>query len=112
MKDLEMEPNSFRVSDNGQFVVLTSGEKIALMDAETEQIYEYSLENDKYFWLDDYLIGVVVDGELVVRDFDGTNRRQITKMSEKFPAIISVNGKWLYYTMVDGKTTSLMREEL
>ena len=111
-KDLSITPNTFKVSDNGQFIVMTNEEKIALMDAETEQVYEYALENGRYFWLDDYLIGVVADGKLVVRDFDGTNRRELTKMSGEYPAIISVNGKWLYYTMVDGGKVDLMREEL
>ena len=78
-QDLKIAPETFKVSKNRQFVIMNNGKNIGVMDAETEQIYEYELASDDYFWVDDYLIGEVVEGDLVIYDFDGTNRRNLAK---------------------------------
>lgn len=111
-QDLKMAPETFKTSKNRQFVIMNNGKNMGVMDAETEQIYEYELASDKYFWVDDYLIGEVVGGELVVYDFDGTNRRDLTKASSGYPALINGNNRWLYYFRTDDEKLLLKREQL
>ncbi|MBR3135179.1 PEGA domain-containing protein [Candidatus Saccharibacteria bacterium] len=111
-QDLKSVPINFEASKNGQMVIMSNGKNMGVMDAETEQIYEYELPSDKYFWLDDYLIGTIVDGELIVYDFDGTNRRELVKASSGYPALINGNGRYLYYFRVDGDKLLLKREQL
>ena len=46
---------------------------------------------------DSDMVYVIQDGDLIVYDFDGYNRRQLAKnVSSHFPAGITDN-KWLYY---------------
>lgn len=111
-QDLEAGTGEFKASDNGQFVLMGSGAQMAVMDAETEEIYEYSLPSEKHFFLDDFLVGAVTDGKLTVWDFDGTNRRELAKASGEYPAIIAVNNRWLYYFTTDGDKAVLNREQL
>lgn len=111
-QDLKIAPETFKVSKNRQFVIMNNGKNIGVMDAETEQIYEYELASDDYFWVDDYLIGEVVEGDLVIYDFDGTNRRNLAKASSGYPALINGNNRWLYYFRIDGEKLLLKREQL
>ncbi len=107
-KDLKVLPSSLEATPNGQFAVMKTGTDMAVFDAETETVYEYSVNNTDGFWVDDYLYGEMVDGTLTVRDFDGTNERKLTKKAS-YKAVISANQKYIYYFAIDGK---LMRIKL
>ncbi|MBO7664860.1 hypothetical protein J6S46_03335 [Candidatus Saccharibacteria bacterium] len=65
---------------------------------ESEDVTKFEVENDKIGWLDNYLLYVVDDnGDMVVYDFDGLNRRELSKnASQRLSATISED-KWLYY---------------
>ena len=108
-KELAVLPDTLAVSLNGQFMVMQTGVEMAVFDAETEVVYEYNLPVAERFFVDDYLIGSIVDGGLYVRDFDGTNARKVAN-SAAGPAIISANQRWLYYFA--NENSSLMRERL
>ena len=72
------------------------------------QVLEWSPEGESFGWINEDMIYSVHDGELLVYDFDGLNRRSLAKnVSEHFPAMIT-NNKWLYY-FSDG---NLIRENL
>jgi hypothetical protein len=63
-------------------------------------------------WLDNYLIWESTGDKIIVRDFDGDNRREIinnTKHADH--AIITNNNNWLYYfDLVEEKQDPVVNE--
>lgn len=106
--ELSFSPEYIEVGHNGEFIFAYSGAKIATLDMESMSVVEWSTENSNFGWIDNDMIYVITDENLVVYDYDGLNRRQITNnVSEKFPAGITDN-KWLYYF----SDSDLIREHL
>ena len=106
--DLSFAPNQMKVGHDGEFILLSSENNLATLDMEADLIREWTIENTNYDWLDNDMLYVVSDGELIVYDFDGFNRRSIAKnTSSHFPVAIT-NNKWLYYVSDD----ELVREWL
>ena len=106
--ELGFSPSALEVGHNGSFIVAYDGSKIATLDMEITKVLEWSVDGSSFGWLNDDMIYSVHDGELIVYDFDGLNRRVLAKnVSEHFPAMITEN-KWLYY-FSDG---DLIRENL
>ncbi|MBR3132155.1 PEGA domain-containing protein [Candidatus Saccharibacteria bacterium] len=93
---------------DGEFIIFSAGPKIATLDMETMKVIEWSVDGETFAWFDDDMIYSIKDGELFVYDYDGLNRRLLSKnVSTRFPVII-VKDKWLYYFSDD----TLMREWL
>lgn len=106
--ELTFAPNSIKVGYNGEFIIMSLDEKIATLDMEAMHIKEWLVDSTNVGWLDNSMIYSVKDGELIVYDFDGLNRRVIAKnVSARFPVFITDN-KWLYYLCDE----QLMREWL
>ena len=106
--DLTFAPAKMKVGHDGEFITMYTGSKIATLDMEAGLVREWSPESDNFGWLDNDMIYAVKDGELIVYDYDGLNRRVLAKnVSAHFPVGITDN-KWLYYDS-DG---SLMRETI
>ena len=81
---------------------------MATLDMEALEITEWNIRTQSFGWLDDDMIYTILDGNLVVYDFDGLNEREIAKnVASSFPVTITED-KWLYY-FSDG---SLVREWL
>lgn len=107
-QNLSFSPTDSYSNQKGEFIVFSSGSQIATLDMELTTINEWSVEVDKFGWLGESMIYVVSDGELIVYDYDGLNRRTLaTNVSNRFPVII-VNDEWLYYFSND----NLVRENL
>ena len=99
---------TIKVGHEGEFITIYSGRNIATLDMESMEIKEWSVEGDNFGWLDNDMIYTVYDGELIFYDFDGLNRRTISRnVSNHFPAAITDN-RYLYYFSDD----SLVREWL
>ena len=107
---LEFVPEKAYIWSNGRFIILENGKNLAIFNAELNTISQFSLENEHYNWLDGFLIGSVNDGNLVVRDFDGSNYRVLSPATDGYDSVITENNKWLYYVSDDGK--SLKRDQL
>ncbi len=106
--DLTFVPATIEIGHDGEFVTMNDGTKIATLDMEARAVREWSVEGNNFDWIDNDMIYTVANGELIVYDFDGYNRRSIAKnVSNHFPVAITDN-KWLYY-FSDGELT---REKL
>lgn len=106
--EINFNPGIIKVGHDGEFIVFYAGNNIATLDMESSSVSEWQAEGDTFGWVDQYMIYSVADGELIVYDFDGLNRRIISKnVSARFPASIT-NDKWLYYFSND----NLIREWL
>lgn len=101
-------PASIEVGHNGEFIILYTGSQIAILDMEANLIREWQPDGSNFDWIDNDMVYSVKNGELIVYDFDGLNRRIIAQnVSDHFPAGITDN-KWLYYFSDD----NLIRENL
>lgn len=108
--ELGFAPEFLKVWSDQQLIMAKSGTSIASFDAELSQLSSFSIEDSNIFFLDDYLIGNLSDGKIVVRDFDGENRHELSRSDSA--AIISRNNKWIYYSLsVNGKT-NIFREKI
>ncbi len=106
--DISFTPSTIKVGHEGEFVLIYSGSNIATFDMESMELKESSVEGESFDWLDNDMVYTVYDGELIVYDFDGLNRRVLAKnVSNHFPAAITDN-RYLYYFSDD----SLVREWL
>ncbi len=93
---------------SARMVVAASEGSFVSYDLETEQVTPYQPNLD---WLGGWLAEGVLygwqDGELVIVDFDGYNRRVGTAMREASP-VAETAGHYLYY-LIDGATTPELR---
>ena len=104
--DLSFAPEEMEVGHDGEFITMNTGSRIATLDMEAGLIREWNADGEHFDWIDNDMIYAVNNGELIVYDFDGFNRRALSKnVSSHFPAGITDN-KWLYYVSDD----DLMRE--
>ena len=94
---LSFNPTTIKVGHNGNFILLYSASNLAAIDMESFSLSEWQIESEAFGWLDNYMIYTVINGELVVYDYDGLNRRTLSKnVSSRFPVTIT-DDKWLYY---------------
>ena len=104
--ELSFNPEYIKVGQGGEFITMYTGTEIATLDMEALSVREWRAEGDSFGWLDNDMIYTITDGELIVYDFDGFNRRTLAhNVSSHFPVTIT-DDKWLYY-FSDG---SLIRE--
>jgi len=99
-----------------QRIIIFAGEKdYYFYDIETTDNEAVSLSNPitNINWLDDYLIWHNIDNKIIVRDFDGSNRRTVAKKaSQNYPVTISENNRWLYYFNEKDEKVTLKRYKL
>ena len=100
-------PESLTVSRGGEYVLVKQGREIVSADLDTNKIAGYESKSDKIKWIDDSMLYDVLDGKVVVWDFDGTNEREIVNGGVSDRAVmISGDNKYLYYVSDE----NLMRE--
>lgn len=105
---LTFNPEKIKVGHDGEFFIFSNGLNLATLDMEALAVREWQIGSSSYGWLDNDMLYDVTDGDLVVYDFDGLNKRSIAKkVTSNYPVTITEE-KWLYY-FSDG---SLMREWL
>ena len=108
-QDLNFSPTQLKTGHHGEFVLLSDGNNLATLDMESSTVREWVIEGDRFGWLDNDMLYGIRGSSLVVYDYDGFNRRELSSnnVSSRFPAVIT-DDKWLYYVS-DG---NLVREWL
>ena len=95
--NLSFAPESIRITNSGDAIIMNSGEKIASLDMEVMAITEWSPETKSYGWLDGSMIYAVKGGLLTVYDFNSLNPRELASgVAESLPVTIT-SDKYLYY---------------
>ncbi|MBR5027026.1 PEGA domain-containing protein [Candidatus Saccharibacteria bacterium] len=109
--ELSFTPTKVKIGRMGEYVVAISGNQIATLDMEAEKVREWQIETTVFDWLDDSMIYQSSNGEIVVYDFDGLNRRVIaTDAREGFPVVVTNDDKWLYYMNSEGLVREALRK--
>ncbi len=94
---ISFNPANMKVGHDGEFIILSESNHLATIDMEAAKAIEWQIENVNYDWLDNDMFYDVSEGDLIVYDYDGLNRRNLAKnVSNHFPVTITDN-KWLYY---------------
>ena len=101
-------PAKIKVGQEGDFIALSTGGRLAVLDMEVMNLDEWTTNTDTFGWLDGSMVYAVKDGNLNVYDFNGLNPRTlVSNVSSRFPVTIT-SDRYLYYFR-DG---SLMRDYL
>lgn len=99
-KELGFTPNLTAINQDQRLVVFADAKHYFTYDFENKTSDAFSTDSDisQVNWIDDYLLWQKHDAKIVVRDFNGQNRRElISSINNDMPVIISANNKWLYY---------------
>ena len=95
--EISFVPNKIKIGHSGSFVFMEKEGQVAIFDMEIMGLKEWQLDSPEYGWLDSNMLYSVKNGQLIVYDFDGLNRRELSNnVSALFPVTITDN-KWLYY---------------
>lgn len=105
---LAFTPEKIKVGQEGDFIALSFGGRLAVLDMEAMKLDDWNTGTDIFGWLDGSMVYAVKDGNLMVYDFNGENPRTLaTNVSSRFPVTIT-SDRYLYYFR-DG---SLIRDYL
>ncbi|MBP3899717.1 PEGA domain-containing protein, partial [Candidatus Saccharibacteria bacterium] len=88
---ISFTPSLLEIRGNNELIIARDGKQIAVFDAEARKLHRFELDTEAPFLVDGYMIGEIVDGKLIVMDFDGTNKRTIADASSN--ALITRNDK-------------------
>ncbi len=109
-ESIDFVPSKLETYGNNELIVARDGKKVAVFDCEARKLHKFELDTEDVFLIDGYMVGEILDGQLYVMDFDGTNKRHITAADSA--ALITRNNKWLYYLRtIEGKA-NLVREKI
>lgn len=68
-----------------------------VFDLESATTTSYTIDSALTFWPDEYTIGTVSDGSLIVRDYDGNNIQTLSRAESGYPAVITKDNKYIYF---------------
>lgn len=98
-RNLEFAPTIAGTNRLNRVVVFAGSCSLTSIDIETHNYFDSTTETElsELSWLDDYLLWENSDNKIIVRDFDGENRREILDVNNQHAVNITENDKWLYY---------------
>ena len=109
---LDKPISSVEFNTLGSHILVRAGESFASYDIDRNLVTESKLEDGSskdFFWLDAHHIGLLVDGNLTMRDLDGTNAHSLNA-AKSLTAGLSRNGTYMYsFGDGDGGQISLQR---
>ncbi len=97
---LDYTPKLISTNASQRIAVFSGDKYLTSFDLETDDYFDSELASEisDITWIDNYLLWQKVDDTIVVRDFDGSNRRVVVSdINTAFPVAISENNRWLYY---------------
>ena len=114
-KTLDYTPIALSANPKQRIIVFAGENNYYFYDIETTDHDPVALNNtiSSVNWLDDYLIWHNINDKVIIRDFDGGNRRTVAKKaSPSLPATISENNRWLYYFSEKDEKVTLKRYKI
>lgn len=98
-------PKTLSVSPDGEYLVATNDKRMMVTDLDSGQLSEYDSMSEKLRWFDASMMYAVQDGEVIVWDFDGQNKRNLADGIEEgkklkvldYAVTVTSNNRWIYY---------------
>lgn len=100
--DSSVAPDKIEIHNRGRLVMISNDKHVLMFDAEQNQVKEFDLETSPTGWLDGFMLTNIIDHKLVVRDFDGENRRELAKAKDGYAAMVTSDNNYLYYVVECG----------
>lgn len=108
---LDFKPKDFAFKGKNQLISTSFDNNFAVFDLENYKLSNYALSSNLTFWADDYIIGFVSGGKLVLNDFDNTNTNTFKEAESGYPAFITKDNSFLYYITKDSSNNlNLVRD--
>jgi hypothetical protein len=111
--ELEWDAKSISFSPSGQYVFIESGDgNFASYDLEYETLSFSDIEGDnkgKLSWLNNNYLWSTIDGQMVIREFDGANVSVINSAVGGYDAALTSNNRFIYSVGRDGDKLVLQR---
>lgn len=98
--ELGFTPTIATHNSDQRIIIAANGADVYTYDIiyTTESKYQSDIELANLNWLDDFLYWQSKDNTIVVRDFNGDNRREVlSEVLDDLPITISANNRYLYY---------------
>lgn len=94
-------------NDVGSYIVARSATSFTSYGLERQLFttVELPVSSQGLYWLDSMHLGLIVDGQLTMRDIDGTNMHNLTAVNATHRGVLSRNGTY-FYSMGDNATTN------
>lgn len=107
------EPSVLEMRAKEQILLASKNTDFTIFDLENYTPSSFSLSSALTFWPDEYTIGLISDGHLTVRDFDGTNVETLSKAEPGYDAVITKDNKYLYFVQKDSEDNlTIVRENI
>jgi hypothetical protein len=102
--------SSLSLSPEGRFIAARDGRTIHMYDLELNEMSQVSLPSKSapLRWLSPFHVYSVVDGELVMQEFDGTNVTPIAP-AVSAQAVFTPDGRYIYTVSKDETATRVVR---
>lgn len=117
-----MVPEKFTVSPDGEYLFGQADNKAMMIDLDDGELHEYEMPNSHARWFDSSMLYTVQDHQIIVWDFDGANRRNLSEsvtqpddlklVDNNAPVMVTANNRWIYYLVNDGINSVLVRERI
>lgn len=98
-RELPFTPTIASTNQLGRIVAFAGSSNVTTIDIETRNYFDSvtEAESSELNWLDGYIFWENNDNKIIIRDFDGDNRREILTVNNQQPINITENNRWLYY---------------
>ena len=98
-RELPFTPTVASTNQLGRIVAFAGSSNVTTIDIETRNYFDSvtEAESSELNWLDGYIFWENNDNKIIIRDFDGDNRREILTVNNQQPINITENNRWLYY---------------
>lgn len=105
---------SIQFSPASEYLVVNTAEKYKVYDVEYKTISNYMINGSVWqsnsFWLDSSHIVANVNGQLTMRDYDGSNVFTLLEGAASLQTVLSSNEKYVYvFRPLSGSNVSLIR---
>lgn len=110
---LEQPISAVEFNGSASHILVRASGVFASYDIDRNLMKEATLDNGSskdFFWIDSYHLGLIHDGNLTMRDLDGTNVHILNTAQDNLAAGLSRNGTYMYsFGQIEDDQISLQR---
>ncbi len=117
--ELAETPASLVTSPDNEYLVMQKNEKLMIVDLDMADQFVYEAPTAQVRWYDASMMYAIKNGQIIVWDYDGANRRNLAESMNEAdrikvvnqPVVVSSNNVWMYYLTSDEADGVVLRRE-